>query len=105
MALKSLKLTKSDKAEEKAEVDGDSIPDYPWGTSICLDDDALEKLGIDDMPAAGQKVLIQAEGYVCGTREHVRDGEMHKGLDVQLTDMSLDKIGKSISSRMYKDSE
>lgn len=41
-----------------------SIPDYPYGLSICLTQDELEKLGLDDDVEVGDMLHIHAMAKV-----------------------------------------
>jgi hypothetical protein len=41
------------------------VPVYPWGTCIKLEDDTLEKLGLDDgLPAVGETLQFLAMARV-----------------------------------------
>lgn len=104
MQLVSLKRSKADKAEDQAESVGiasQDQPDYPYGTSLCLDEDELAKLGIDATPAAGTPVALQGMGTVTGVREEQVDGKVRRHVDIQITDLALSLTGRSMAERMY----
>lgn len=66
-------------------------PKFPYGTSLYLDDKALEKLGITEMPDVGTMLNIQAVGKVTGTSEREYEGGSHRTLDVQLVQMGCEE--------------
>lgn len=116
MAMKSLALSKE---EAKAQYDccapegDDTGPKYPWGTSLCLGTEALEKLGLGLMPV-GTEVTIIAKGKITGTSSRERqDGEPTQDMDVQLTAIDLtaaqaesmaDRQSRA-AKRMYPDAD
>jgi len=65
--------------------------EYGWGTSIRLEDDIVKSLGLEGM-AAGEKVNIQAVGFVQGVSLN-DDSQNGKRMEVsiQLTDMAASK--------------
>lgn len=57
-------------------------PAYPYGLSISLDDEALEKLGMKDLPDADDTMTLTAR--VCVTNVASTDGENGKRRSVSL---------------------
>lgn len=108
----NLAMTKEEaKAEygmstNKAEDDED-LPRYPYGLTLYLDDDTLEKLGITDLPKVGSKMLAQITVMVTGTSQRATQStkageEMKTCVDMQITDMELAMpAGKPTSEVMY----
>lgn len=92
--LVSMKL---DPAEAKKEagvpVDAtENLPQYPWGLTLNLDKQSLEKLGIKDEEEyeVGTECAITARGVVTGYSVNKRQGgEEYRCLDIQITDLAL----------------
>jgi len=85
----NMELTAAEAKQETsiAEADG---PKYPWGLSICLDDEALKKLGMDKLPEVGTKMRLVAMVDVSGVSSYSsQNSEGHRTLDLQITDMTL----------------
>ena len=63
---------------------------YPYGLSLHLDDDTLEKLGLKSLPVVGSTMTLQAKVRVTGTNaDEKRDGDVEGSLRLQITDMEL----------------
>lgn len=77
-------------AETKEQLSGLDTPEYPYGLSISLDEDALAKLGITSLPAVGKTLMLHAEVVVSSVSEHKElDGDACKNCTLQITDMAL----------------
>lgn len=91
MKLKSMKLSKSDR--ESASKQAESMierPAYPYGLCLRLDNEALEKLEIGELPEVGSKMTVLATVEVSATSQHdVAGGSPNKTLELQITDMAL----------------
>lgn len=75
-------------------------PKYPWGLSICLNDDSLEKLGVKSLPAVGTEVTIVAKATVSGTSENATENDgTRSSMDLQITDMQLDGLDGDLFGR------
>lgn len=87
MKLASMKL---DQKEQKKEANiAYEPPLYPWGLSVELNDDALAKLGIADLPDVDDEMMLTAR--VCVTNVSARanaTGEA-KSMSLQITAMAL----------------
>lgn len=95
MKLTSMKI---DRAERDAAMRGPEAlsegPAYPWGLTLNLDDDAIEKLGIKSLPEAGETMMLVAKVKVTGTNsEDVDGGKKRQSIRLQLTDMALEDGG------------
>lgn len=65
-------------------------PEYPWGTSITLENDALKKLGITDLPEIGEEVMLHGMGKVTRLAESSgTEGKDSKSVEIQLTKMEV----------------
>lgn len=95
MTLKSMKLDKQE-MKEQAEPAADLIdrPCYPYGLSLRLDEDALDKLGISTLPEVDGVLMLTAKVTVTGASSNERStgGDKtakHRCLELQITDMAL----------------
>lgn len=68
---------------------GGGGPDYPWGLSITLDEAGLKKLGIVDLPDAGEECMIQAVGKVTSVSKTANDKGGERRVEIQITKLSL----------------
>ena len=97
--LKSMKLTKKEKKQE--ETISTRKEDFPFGLSIHLDDESLEKLGINanSMPSVGTKMMLLARVEVRSMSIHEDDGDdVRRSISLQITDMALDPEKKKKSA-------
>jgi len=66
-----------------------SAPVYPYGLCICLEDDELEKLGLDgDLPSVGEMIHLAAMAKVTSASQNERemaDGTKHERRRIELT--------------------
>ncbi len=75
-------------------------PKYPWGLSLCLNDDSLDKLGVKTLPAVGTEVTIVAKATVSATRESATEGDgANSSMDLQITDMQIDGLDADLFGR------
>lgn len=104
----SLKMDPKEAADmAQPSVEPQDAPLYPYGTRLCLDDETLLKLGFAELPPVGTVFKVQAVATVTSVRSDQRQGEIESGLDLQITDMSLD-AGSSDDERarkLYPDQE
>jgi hypothetical protein len=95
----SLKLTPK---EAKDEVTPSSDPPaYDYGTSISLNDAALTKLGLKDMPAVGVVMTMECRVEVSGTSAYDSQSGTERTLSLQITDMALHGGGKPGAQTLY----
>ena len=66
-----------------------SGPDYPWGLSITLDAAALKKLGVEDLPDAGDECQITATGKVTRVTQSASDKRTDRSVEIQITKLAL----------------
>lgn len=107
-----LKLSPAEAKEETVEAQEKKGPEYPWGTRLCLDAEAMKKLGLTgeaaaDMIKGKAKLVITAEAQMCGmSMSKYSDGTEYESCDIQLTSMSVDQAPEkdkdtSLSAKMY----
>lgn len=108
MKLTSLVLSKAEREKAvEASTPPEDAPRYPWGMSLTLDDEVLEKLGIDTLPALGTELELVAKVKVTRvSASDDADGGKYRSLSLQLTDACLEGYGdakkKSAESALYE---
>ncbi|CAB3624643.1 capsid staple protein [Achromobacter pestifer] len=70
--------------------DPDGGPKYPYGLTLSLDDDTLQKLGMFNLPAVGQTMRLMAVVEVCSTSQHASQQGTDKYVSLQITQMALE---------------
>ena len=107
----NLQLSKAEAQEESGATP--ELPRYPYGLSIYLDDETLEKLGMTEMPKVGTVLQLTAQVTVTGTSTRATQGEKEAGeatettcscVDLQITDMDLQGGGKDMAKSLYPSS-
>ena len=94
LKLRDMKLSRAEKVEEVTH-DTSDIPDYPWGLRLNLDQDAIDKLGID-LPSVGDSFFVVALAKVRSVSEHESDDRKTQDISLQIEQLSLDgEITKS----------
>lgn len=90
---------KRSKAEAKEASVGPVSPDqeeYPYGLRLHLNDDELEKLGIDKLPKVGEGGSIEAVFKIVSTHESANEGQKkYRSVELQITHMDLGAEDKS----------
>ncbi|KAG2171874.1 hypothetical protein INT44_002519 [Umbelopsis vinacea] len=79
-------------------------PAYPYGLSICLDDETLAKLGITELPKVGTVMQLTALVEVCSVSQYENQDGADNSLSLQITDMELaagNGAEKPIANRIY----
>ncbi len=104
----NLALTKAEAKEETGATP--DLPKYPYGLSLYLDDEILEKMGITEMPKVGSVLQLQAMVTVTGTSQRATQTEKESGeaaestsscVDLQITDMELQGPAKDKAKTLY----
>jgi len=94
MKLVNMKIDPKKRDEKYAESVSVDRPVYPWGLEVRLDEDALEKLALDELPAVGGSLMLHARVDVTAVsdREEVTDGKTrrHRDVTLQITDLALE---------------
>lgn len=64
---------------------------YPWGMRITLNNDTLEKLGVNSksLPSVGDVVSIIGMAKVCAVSTHTEDEGEESSVEMQITDIGL----------------
>ncbi len=87
--LVSMKRTKSEKKDN--DEGGVSITenDYPYGLSVSLEKESLDKLGITTLPEIGDTFTLTAKVKVTSISESASEDGDTKSASLQITDMKL----------------
>jgi hypothetical protein len=103
--LVSMKIDPKKREEKYAESALVDRPVYPWGLSINLDEDALEALGMTDLPEVGKPMKLLALVDVTSVSSNESKGGASRSVGLQITDLCLEKAGekKSTESKLYKE--
>ena len=93
MKMVSMKMSKAETEKMCAAPVELDTPEYPYGLCLKLEKDQIEKLGLGT-PKAGTKLVLHAEAEVKSvTVTDEKDGKGYKSVDLQITDMGLEKSG------------
>lgn len=97
--LVSMKLDASEqkKMAEPSLAEGDR-PLYPWGLSIDLNSDTLDKLGITDLPDVGESYMLVAMVDVTNVGSNASEGGTNRNVCLQITDLCLESEAKNVKS-------
>ena len=64
-------------------------PQYPYGLSISLEKDQLEKLGITELPKVGDKMMVHANAIVKTVSAYDTQSGSDQRVELQITEMEL----------------
>lgn len=103
--LVNMKLDPKAREEKYTETIAADRPAYPWGLSITLDDDALEKLGIDTLPEVDTDMMLIAKVTITSVSANASSGgKENRSVGLQITDLCLEKpSGKNATAALYGD--
>ncbi len=88
----SMKIDAKAREEKYNETVAVDRPMYPWGLSLTLDEEALAKLGVKDLPEVGKTLLLTARVDVTGCSMHEsKDSGENRSVSLQITDLALGK--------------
>lgn len=102
-------LKREAKAEKVEEAMPSSIagPEYPYGCCLSLEDEQLDKLGLDgDLPAVGEMVHgCFVAKVTCASINQSTDGDgkpqEHRRVELQIIQMGIPGANQSKSERWY----
>lgn len=91
MKLINLALSKEEAREMQPRTMAEpELPMYPYGLRIELDDDAIEKLGITELPKVGAEMMVTAKVCVVSTSTSERQGgDEECCVSLQITDLAI----------------
>jgi hypothetical protein len=101
--LVSMKIDPKEREKKYAESAIVDRPAYPYGLSIHLDDDALEKLGLSKLPEVGTELALVAVVDVTSVSENDSGAGAVRSASLQITSMCLEakKAAKSTVEKLY----
>ena|SRR5437588_2415573 len=67
----------------------DKGPKFPWGLEIRLDEKAMEKLGMDDLPEVGELCQITSLGRIVSVSERETAEQSSKDICIQIEKLAL----------------
>lgn len=87
--LVSLKRTKKDKKHNSDHAISSERNDFPFGLSISLDDETLDKLGITKLPKVGSDMIVAGVGVVESISERSDKNRKSRNVTIQLTKLAV----------------
>lgn len=107
--LTSMKLDPKER-EKKPETVLADRPVYPWGLTVNLDEESLDKLGMTELPAVGSALYLGANVEVTSVSdsEHTDEGggtHRHRSVSLQITEMGLGDVDAAVDAgkALYKE--
>lgn len=100
MDLIDVKRTAADKKrdEERWKVGPESTEDYPYGLTLHLDDDTIEKLGLSEASFdTGQPVAIIASGMITSESINTYNGKTRRSMSIQLQKLNVHQEAQHVS--------
>lgn len=88
-----MKLTKKDKSDLKESAVLSEAPEFPWGLSVNLDEDSLEKLKVEKLPEVGDEFEMIATVKATAVSENEDEDGTRRSVSLQITDMALFHAG------------
>jgi len=88
--LVSMKRTKKDKSRHNSD-HAIGEENFPFGLTLSLDDESLTKLGIDELPAVGEELIIVGVGKVDSVSKSERDNRrgVSRNVSIQLEKLEV----------------
>lgn len=100
MKMVSMKLSRSERTDSPV-LSEPAREAYPYGLALSLDEDAIKKLKLGELPAVGEELLLMARVSVRSVSEHESTEGSHRSLSLQITAMSLDAPAAAKHDAMY----
>lgn len=94
----------AEEAKEQTQPSEAEAPRYPWGLSIHLDDDAMEKLKLGALKVGDVVTIIAKATCESQSSHQTMGGDAEGSCDLQITDMAV-SIGSGGKQSMYPNSD
>ncbi len=88
MPLISMARTQKERKLDKAQPVGES-PKFPYGLSISLDDESLDKLGIKNLPKVGDFVRLDAVGRIESISQSSHTNSTNRSVSIQIEKLAV----------------
>lgn len=99
MKLTSMKMDREAMKEQASPADvAPDMPVYPWGLTVRLDEDSLDKLAIEKLPEVGGERMLIAKVRVVSVSSNEHDApkgkgkHKHRNVELQITEMAIDDV-------------
>ena len=90
MEMKSMKISAEEKKKYAEPTIASEQQQYPYGLSISLDQDVLDKLGMSKLPDVGDKMMLHAKVEICSvSQSESQGGGKNSHVQMQITDMAI----------------
>lgn len=103
--LVSMKLDPSEDKHDGPPMPAGEGPRYPWGLTLNLDDEAIEKLDID-LPKVDSSVMVYAKALVQSVSSNqTAGGEKRRSVTLQITHLCVERgaSGGDPEKTLYKE--
>lgn len=97
--MKSMKTTAAERKAKREKydtckpIDGDV---YPYGLTVRLEDESMEKLALKSLPKTGSKMILMAEVTITSTESRdSEEGGKRESMSLQITAMELKPKGSA----------
>ncbi len=75
--------------ESPVTADMDNQERYPWCLRFDLNDEVLEKCGVETLPTVGDEMTITCKVKVIGTRQSATQNTDNRSVELQITELKL----------------
>ena len=100
MDMVNMKMTR--KESKEMAVPSEIKQEYPWGLNIGLENDVLDKLGMDTLPKVGDIVKIEAIAKVESvSMSENSDKTKNRRVQIQITDMCIESEEIDVKKSLY----
>lgn len=79
---------KPEREEAPGEIEAEQ-PQYPYGLSLSLEKEQLEKLGITELPKVGDKMMVHANAIVKTVSAYDTQSGSDQRVELQITEMEV----------------
>ena len=94
-SLTSMKLPKRSKHNSDHAVVESDEPRFPFGLQLDFGNDEIEKLGMDDLPEAGEQMIVVGVGTVTNVRQTENKKGKDRSFTIQLEEIEVGPVETS----------